>query len=168
MRVYTDAFAKATFSAQGPPEKWKTLIPVKTRPSEQSVAHPTVWSVILRSTVPLGTASMTAFAASMREDSDDVRGMLDFFEPKLPLTLLQVTTQNIPVYIDTFGLKSCDSFLIHSHPEYVITSVKQRLRPESFPGGSCINPTFHKRKKSIFPSFRTTCTVWYTVQRQPR
>jgi hypothetical protein len=40
--IFTAAFAKATFSAQGPPEKWNTLIPVKIRPSEQRVAHPTV------------------------------------------------------------------------------------------------------------------------------
>lgn len=36
------AFARATFSAQGPPEKWNTLMPVKTRPSVQSAAEPTV------------------------------------------------------------------------------------------------------------------------------
>lgn len=36
------AFASATFSAHGPPEKWNTLTPVKTRPSLHNAAEPTV------------------------------------------------------------------------------------------------------------------------------
>jgi hypothetical protein len=39
--IRTAAFANAMFSPQGPPEKWKTLIPVKIRPSEERAAHPT-------------------------------------------------------------------------------------------------------------------------------
>jgi hypothetical protein len=51
---------------------------VKTRPSEQRAAHPTVWSVILRSTVPLGTASITAFAESMSDVSVGVSAIMIF------------------------------------------------------------------------------------------
>ena len=51
-------------------------MPVKTRPSEHSVAQPTVWSVILGAGVPRGTASMMAFAASIRESWVGVRGIL--------------------------------------------------------------------------------------------
>ncbi len=85
LRICTAAFAKAIFSPHGPPEKWKTLTPVKIRPSEQRTALPTVWSVILRSTVPLGTASITAFAASMREVSVGVRGMVGKSQSRLLL-----------------------------------------------------------------------------------
>ena len=73
-----EAFASATFSAQGPPEKWKTLIPVNIRPSEQRVAQPTVWSVMLRVRVARETASIVAFAASMRESWAGVRGMAEY------------------------------------------------------------------------------------------
>jgi hypothetical protein len=36
------ALASATFSPHGPPAKWKTLMPVKIRPSEERAALPTV------------------------------------------------------------------------------------------------------------------------------
>lgn len=51
-------------------------MPVKTRPSEQSAAQPTVWSVILGAAVPRGTASIVRFAASMSDCWAGVRGIV--------------------------------------------------------------------------------------------
>jgi hypothetical protein len=88
------ALANATFSAHGPPEKWKTLIPVNILPSEARAAQPTVlqtcqyggyegetgmviyWSINLRSGFALGTASMHLLAASIRDFSAELRGMM--------------------------------------------------------------------------------------------
>lgn len=47
------AFAIAMFSAQGPPVKWYKLMPVKTRPSEQSAAEPTVLEEVMGVSSPL-------------------------------------------------------------------------------------------------------------------
>ena len=51
-------------------------MPVKIRPSEQSAAQPTVWSVSLGAGVPRGTASIVLFAASMSDCWAGVRGII--------------------------------------------------------------------------------------------